>query len=160
MEDKDLIKLTEEQVEKLCSLMGVDCDRTVTVEDSDNGEIKYIKVTFQGEELGYMIGSHGRNLDSIQYILQIILRKLIADKCDFRVFVDVSGYRQEKNEKLEQLALRKAEDARLLGEEVELAPMKPSDRRVVHLALMNFDDIETESRGEGRDRHIVIKLKK
>ena len=55
------------------------------------------------------------------------------------------------------MALQKADDARLLGEEIELSPMKPSDRRVVHLALAGFKDIETESVGEGRDRRVVIK---
>jgi spoIIIJ-associated protein len=76
---------------------------------------------------------------------------------NYRVLVDVGGYREERNSKLEDLALQKADDVRILGEAIELPPMKPSDRRAVHVALSQFDDIATESEGEGRDRYVVIK---
>jgi len=54
------------------------------------------------------------------------------------------------------MALQKADDARILGEPIELEPMSPSDRRVVHMALQVFDDIKTESVGEGNDRRVKI----
>lgn len=95
-------------------------------------------------------------MDSLQFILQVIIGRQLDEGTDFRVFVDVGDYRKAKDESLEQMALQKADDARLLGEEIELPPMKPSDRRVVHLTLDKFKDIKTESRGEDRDRHIVI----
>ncbi|MGI5898186.1 MAG: protein jag [Candidatus Dojkabacteria bacterium] len=155
MKDKDIVKIVEGEVEKLCSLLGVECEKEFSIEDADGG-IKYIKVAFNGEDLGYMIGNRGRHLDSIQFILQIILSRKFDEDFDFRVFVDVGGYRREKDSKLEELAIQKADDARILGDKVELPPMKPSDRRIVHLALMKFDDIKTESEGEGMDRHIVI----
>jgi len=126
------------------------------MEDGDEG-IKYIKVYFDGEELGYMIGNHGRHLDSIQYILQIIMGRKLDQDPNYRVFVDVGGYREEKDSKLEEMARQKADDVRILGEEIELPPMRPSDRRIIHMALSKFEDIETESIGEGRDRRVVIK---
>jgi len=86
----------------------------------------------------------------------VILGRKLAEDVNFRVFVDVGGYRKEKDDKLEQMALEKADNARILGEPIELPPMKPSDRRIIHLALMKFKDISTESVGEGMDRHIVI----
>ncbi len=156
MEDKDIVSLVEKELEVLCPLLGVDCERTCVVEDGEEG-IKYVKVNFDGENLGYMIGNHGRHLDSLQFILQVIMGRKFEEDFDFRIFIDVGGYRKEKDNKLEEMAIQKADDARILGEEVELPPMKPSDRRIVHLALMKFTDIETESRGEGMDRHIVIK---
>jgi spoIIIJ-associated protein len=76
---------------------------------------------------------------------------------NYRVLVDVGGYREERNSHLEEMALQKADDVRILGESIELPPMKPADRRAVHMALSEYDDIITESEGEGRDRHIVIK---
>ncbi len=155
MKDKEIVKIVKEEVDKLCSLLGVDCEKEFSVEDAD-GDIKYIKVAFEGEDLGYMIGNRGRHLDSIQFILQVILGRKFNEEFDYRVFVDVGGYRKEKDSKLEEIAMQKADDARILGERVELSPMKPSDRRIVHLALMKFDDIKTESEGEGMDRHIVI----
>ncbi len=103
-----------------------------------------------------MIGNRGRHLDALQFILQIILGRKLGEEVDFRVFVDVAGYRKEKDDKLEQMALEKADNARILGEPIELPPMKPSDRRIVHLALMKFKDISSESIGEGMDRRIVI----
>ena len=103
-----------------------------------------------------MIGNRGRHLDSLQFVFQVILGRKISQDYDFRVFIDVGGYRKEKDTRLEEMALQKADDARILGEKVDLPPMKPSDRRIVHLALMKFKDITTESVGEGMDRHIVI----
>jgi spoIIIJ-associated protein len=155
MKDKEVLKVVEKELDTLCSLLNVDCVRDISVEDGQEGE-KYIKVAFSGEDLGYMIGNRGRHLDSIQFILQVILGRMLSEDTTFKVFVDVGGYRLEKDKKLEEMAIQKADDARILGEEVSLPPMKPSDRRIIHIALEKFKDITTESRGEGMDRHIVI----
>lgn len=155
MKEKELLKIVQEEVEKLCSLLEVESERKFSIEDGEE-EVKYIKISFEGEDLGYMIGNKGRHLDSLQFILQIMLGRKLED-VDFRVFVDVGGYRKERDDKIVQMALEKADNARILGEAVELPPMKPSDRRIVHLALIKFKDISTESEGEGMDRHIVIK---
>ena len=155
MKDKDIVKFVNKEVDKLCKLLEVDCERDCQIEDSDTG-VKYIKISFEGQDLGYLIGNRGRHMDSLQFILQVIIGRQLDEGTDFRVFVDVGDYRKAKDESLEQMALQKADDARLLGEEIELPPMKPSDRRVVHLTLDKFKDIKTESRGEDRDRHIVI----
>ena len=155
MKDKEILKLVEEEIEKLSSLLNIESERFVNIEDGEE-DMKYIKVRFEGEDLGYMIGNRGRHLDSLQFILQVILGRKLAEDVNFRVFVDVGGYRKEKDDKLEQMALEKADNARILGEPIELPPMKPSDRRIIHLALMKFKDISTESVGEGMDRHIVI----
>ena len=136
-------------------MLKVESEREVSIEEGEEG-VKYLKVNFEGEELGYMIGNRGRHLDALQFILQIILGRKLGEEVDFRVFVDVAGYRKEKDDKLEQMALEKADNARILGEPIELPPMKPSDRRIVHLALMKFKDISSESIGEGMDRRIVI----
>lgn len=155
MKDKDIVKLVNQEVDKLCKLLEVDCERDCQVEDSETG-IKYIKVSFNGQDLGYMIGNRGKHMDSLQFLLQVIVGRKLDEGTNFRVFVDVSDYRKVKDENLEQMALRKADDARILGEEIALPPMKPSDRRVIHLALDKFQDIKTESRGEDRDRYVVI----
>jgi len=155
MKDKEILKLVEEEIEKLSSLLNIESERFVDIEDGEE-DMKYIKVRFEGEDLGYMIGNRGRHLDSLQFILQVILGRKLTEDVNFRVFVDVGGYRKEKDDKLEQMALEKADNARILGEPIELPPMKPSDRRIIHLALMKFKDISTESVGEGMDRHIVI----
>lgn len=155
MKDKDILKIVDQELSTLCELLNVDCVKESKIEDG-NEEEKYIKVVFSGDDLGYMIGNRGRHLDSLQFMLQVILGRKLPEDLNFKVFVDVGGYREEKDKKLEEMALQKADDVRILGEEVELPAMKPSDRRIVHIALEKFDDITTESRGEGMDRHIVI----
>ena len=155
MKDKELLKIVQNEVENLSSLLKVESEKEVSIEEGEEG-VKYLKVNFEGEELGYMIGNRGRHLDALQFILQIILGRKLGEEVDFRVFVDVAGYRKDKDDKLEQMALEKADNARILGEPIELPPMKPSDRRIVHLALMKFKDISSESIGEGMDRRIVI----
>lgn len=155
MKDREIVKLVNKEVDTLCKLLDVDCERDCDVEDGEN-DIKYIKVSFDGQDLGYMIGNRGRHLDSLQFILQVIVGRLLPEDMDFRVFVDVGGYRKDKDDRLEKMALQKAEEVRTTGEEVVLPPMKPSDRRIVHLTLQTYDDLSTESRGEGMDRHIVI----
>lgn len=158
MKEKELLKLAQKEVETLKSLLDVESETEVMIEEGEEGML-YVKVVFEGEDLGYMIGNRGRHLDSLQFMLQILLgRKLDDDdRENFRVFVDVGGYRKEKDDKIASMALEKADDARILGAPVELPPMKPSDRRIVHLTLIKFKDISTESEGEGMDRHIVIK---
>jgi len=153
-----LLKLAKEEVKNLKELLNVEGDVEIEIEEGDEG-IQYVKVAFEGEDLGYMIGNRGRHLDSLQFMLQILLGRKMSDeeRETFRVFVDVGGYRKEKDDKIAKMALEKADDARILGAPVELPPMKPSDRRIVHLTLIKFKDISTESEGEGMDRHIVIK---
>lgn len=152
-----MLKLAKEEVKNLKELLNVEGDVEIEIEEGDEG-IQYVKVAFEGEDLGYMIGNRGRHLDSLQFMLQILLGRKMSDeeRETFRVFVDVGGYRKEKDDKIAKMALEKADDARILGAPVELPPMKPSDRRIVHLTLIKFKDISTESEGEGMDRHIVI----
>ena len=148
---KDIVK---KELDTLLVLMGIEADYEVSTEKNDDTE--YIKVSFSGDNLGYLIGGHGKHLDSLQFVLSLILRKHLGEESNYRVLLDVCGYRKERDEKLEKFALQKADDARILGEPVDLPPMKASDRRVVHMTLQVFDDIKTESHGEDRDRHIRI----
>jgi len=155
MKDKAILKIVKKEVDELVKLLDIDCNYEVEIEEGEE-ERKIFKILFEGENLGYMIGNHGRHLDSLQYILSLLLRKKFKEDFFFIVMVDVSGYRKERISKIEDIALRKADDARLLKEAVDLEPMKPSDRRVVHMILQQFDDITTESQGEGRDRYVRI----
>jgi spoIIIJ-associated protein len=148
---EDTIK---KELDTLLSLMGIEAEYDLNVEES-NG-IKYIKISFNGENLGYLIGNHGKHLESLQYVFSLILRKKFEEGTEYRVLMDVGGYKEERNKKIERMALQKADDARILGEPIELEPMSPSDRRVVHMALQVFDDIKTESVGEGNNRRVKI----
>lgn len=148
---KDIVK---KELDTLLKLMDIDAQYTLDIEEVSG--VSYIKIGFEGEDLGYLIGGHGKHLDSLQFVLSMVLRKHFKEEDQYRVVLDVCGYRKERDEKLEKFAMQKADDARILGEPVDLPPMKASDRRVVHLTLQVFDDIKTESIGEDRDRHIRI----
>jgi len=148
---EDTIK---KELDTLVKLLNIDSEYSIEVEEVDG--VSYINVSFEGQDLGYLIGNHGKHLDSFQYVFSLVLRKKLPQDTDYRVVMDVGGYKEEKNRKIERLAMQKADDARILGETIELSPMSPSDRRVVHMALQVFDDITTESTGEGRERRVMI----
>jgi len=147
-------KTVKKELDTLLSLLNIDTPYEVNVEET--GDISYIKVSFSGDNLGYLIGNRGKHLESLQYIFSMILRDKLPEGMNYRVILDVCGYKEEKSKKIEKIALQKADDARILGEPVELEPMSPADRRVVHVALQVFDDIKTESIGEGMDRRVKI----
>ncbi|OGC43793.1 hypothetical protein A3J98_00360 [candidate division WS6 bacterium RIFOXYC1_FULL_33_10] len=147
-------KIVKKEFDTLLSSIGIEEGYELKIEEKDG--VSYINLLFSGEDLGYLIGNHGKHLESLQYIFSMILRKKLPEDTNYRVLLDVCGYKEERNKKLERFALQKADDARILGDSVELPAMSPSDRRVVHVALQMFDDIKTESIGEGEDRRIVI----
>lgn len=158
MRDRNILKIVKKEVDEIVKLLGIDCNYEIEIEEGEE-ERKIMKISFEGENLGYMIGNHGRHLDSLQYVISLVLRKKFKEDFFFIVMLDVSGYRKERIAKIEAIALGKADDARLLAESVDLEPMKPSDRRIVHMTLQQFDDITTESQGEGRDRYVRISPK-
>ncbi|HBB64848.1 MAG: single-stranded nucleic acid binding R3H domain-containing protein, spoIIIJ-associated protein [candidate division WS6 bacterium GW2011_GWC1_33_20] len=146
--------IVKKELDSLLSLIGIEAEYSLEIEDNEG--VSYFKISFEGDKLGYLIGNHGKHLDSFQYVLSMILRKKLPENTDYRVVLDVCGYKKDRDSKLERFALQKADDARILGEPVDLPPMRASDRRVVHMTLQVFDDIKTESIGEGMDRHIQI----
>lgn len=148
---KDIV---QKELDTLFSLLDIDADYDFNIEEVDG--VSYIKISFNGDNLGYLIGNHGKHLESLQYILSLMLKNKLEEDTNYRVILDVCGYKEERNKKIEHMALQKADDARILGEPIELPPMSPSDRRVVHIALQVFDDIKTESVGEGEDRRVKI----
>ena len=148
---KDIV---QKELDTLFSLLDIDADYDFNVEESEG--VTYFKISFNGDNLGYLIGNHGKHLESLQYILSMMLRNKLEEGSNYRVVLDVCGYKEERNRKIEQIAMQKADDARILGEAIELSPMSPSDRRVVHVTLQVFDDIKTESVGEGEDRRVRI----
>lgn len=158
MSEQELLARAEKLVGDLAKMMNIDAHISYTIEKSDNGEAQVVKVDFEGEELGYMIGQYGRHLKAMQYIISLLLNRELADAGLETVYVnvDVGGYRKSRFDKIERLALQKAEDARILGDAIDMEPLAPAERRVVHMVLAQFEDIKTESQGEGMDRFIRI----
>lgn len=109
-----------------------------------------------GENVGKLIGFRGETLNAIQQILSNLIK---CSKNRIRILFDVENYRQKRERTLVDLGIRMAKKAKFTHKNVHLDPMTPYERRIVHTALQEIDDIETESFGEGDRRHIVIKVK-
>lgn len=121
-----------------------------TVKD-DNGTLN-IEIT--GEDSGTAIGYRGEALDAIQYL---VLTYLNQEKSEFKkVVVDSENYREKRRETLTALALRLAEKAHRTARKIELEPMNPFERRVIHSALADSEIASTVSEGEESNRHVVI----
>lgn len=128
--------------------MGLVSRATVT---DDNGTLN-IEIT--GEDSGTAIGYRGEALDAIQYL---VLTYLNQEKSEFKkVVVDSENYREKRRETLTALALRLAEKAHRTARKIELEPMNPFERRVIHSALADSEIASTVSEGEESNRHIVI----
>lgn len=104
---------------------------------------------------GLIIGRKGATLDAIQYLTDIALNRSRAKRA--RVIVDAERYRARRTHKIAQLARRSAEDAKRASRAIALAPMKPSERRVIHTTLADDPAVTTASEGEGARRRVVIK---
>jgi len=115
-----------------------------------------IKTDSQDESSGILIGKGGENLWAFETVLKTILQKMKNDS-QWRVSLDVNNYRTIYEEKLREFARKAAYQVALTKKPMELPPMSPKDRRVIHLEISLRSDVMTESIGEGKDRHIIIK---
>jgi len=151
-ENLEIEEKIKEIIEKIVLKMGFEG----YVEIKKNGKEKenYI-CNIKTKESNYLIGQYGVNLQSLQHIARIIIRKEIQDKINF--IMDVNSYRTEKSESITKLASTLAEEAVREKRAVVLRPMSPYERRIVHLELSKDERIKTESIGEGEDRRVVIK---
>jgi spoIIIJ-associated protein len=114
------------------------------------------KVMIETEDAGKLIGYKGEHLSALQLIVNLMFsRKTEEFK---RVIIDVSGWRQNKETELKQRAESWAKEVKESGKDLELEPMPSWQRRAIHMAIQEIDGVTSESAGEGRDRHLVIKL--
>lgn len=113
-------------------------------------------VTFQGKGLGVLIGRRGETLDALQYLTNLAVNRQFEEKN--RIVLDVEGYRATRAETLTNLAKKMANKARRSHRDMILEPMSPHERRVIHMALQDEEDIRTVSVGEEPYRKVIIKL--
>jgi spoIIIJ-associated protein len=128
--------------------MGIEAE----VSAFDDGERIFLDA--HGAESGLIIGKKGATLDALQYIVNRIVSKKPNDGPG--VVVDAEGYRGRREDSLADLARRLAEKAVKTGRPVPVEPMSPADRRIVHVTLVDYPGVTTESDGEGLFRRVVI----
>jgi len=125
-----------------------------TIEVSRQDSIFFVDI--DSEDSSLLIGKHGVNLESLQFILAVRLKTLTGDD-DFEIYVDVGNWRRRKEEKLKQMALDAAQRVETENEPQAIYNLTNSERRVVHVALAEHPAVETISEGEGENRHIIVK---
>ncbi len=116
------------------------------------GDTLHIDVT--GRDCGAAIGYHGETLEAIQYLTSLAANR--NSDTHLRVVVDIAGYRKKREDTLVSLAERTAEKVADSGQAINLEPMNPAERRIIHSALQSFPKITTFSEGEDPKRYIVI----
>jgi spoIIIJ-associated protein len=120
-------------------------------EDEEGGLVAEV----EGPELGRLLGREGEVIDAVQYLAAQIVSRA-EDGSRRRVVVDADGYRARRVSQLERLAERAAEEAIRDGDEIELDPMTPHDRRIVHMALADHPGVVTRSEGDEPRRRIIV----
>jgi spoIIIJ-associated protein len=132
---------------------GVGVQATVSVAPGDEGAD--IAASLDGGDLDVLIGRQGETVDGLQYLLsQVASRSQDGERV--RVALDVGGYRERRANALRDLAERAAAEAVEFGEEIELDPMTPHDRRIVHMALKDNTTVVTRSEGDEPRRRIIV----
>ena len=123
-----------------------------------NEEEKIMNINIVGEDMGVLIGKRGQTLDSLQYLVSLVVNKESEDY--IKVKLDTENYRERRKETLENLAKNIAYKVKKTRKSVALEPMNPYERRIIHSALQNDKFVETHSEGEEPYRKIVVTLKK
>ncbi len=149
MEDKAVDFLT-----KVFDAMNIQVDIQAQFDEVE----KEFSINLEGADMGILIGKRGQTLDSLQYLVSLIVNK---DSEEYlRVKLDTENYREKRKKTLETLAKNIAYKVKRTKRPVSLEPMNPYERRIIHAALQNDKYVVTKSEGEEPFRHVVITLKK
>ncbi len=148
---KKQLKVMEEETANLLALLGI--EGKVSLEEKE--EVVHINIAT--EETGVLIGFHGETLYGFQLILGLICFKKLGEWS--RLVVNVGDYREKREEYLRQLATSKAELARSTKTPQVISGLTPFERRVVHVVISEFNDLVSQSEGEGDNRTLTISLK-
>ena len=156
---------TEEQVQQMKQdaekfLTGVFGAMELPVEITMNYDktADCLEIDFAGEDMGILIGKRGQTLDSLQYLVSLVVNKESEEY--IHVKVDTENYRQRRKETLENLAKNIAYKVKRTKRSVSLEPMNPYERRIIHSALQNDKYVTTHSEGEEPFRRVVVTLKR
>jgi len=130
----------------------------VTVSMNFDPEWNTLSIDLSGDDMGILIGKRGQTLDSIQYLVSLVVNKDVESY--IHVKADTENYRARRRETLEILARNIAGKVKRTRRPVELEPMNPYERRIIHSALQNDRYVTTHSEGEEPFRKVVISPKR
>ena len=143
------VKAAVEYLQEVITKMGVE---NVTFSAVQKGEATIIRL--DGEKLGALIGRRGETMESLSYLASLVANRLEGDY--IKLGLDVAGYRDKRESDLTALAQRIGAKVRKTGRSFAMEPMNPYERRIIHSAISKMEGVRSESKGEGRDRRVVI----
>ena len=149
----EVVQVGSDVINTFIGLMDIDVITTMRHTDVDDNEGPYFDI--EGEDSGLLIGRRGETLRALQLLVRTLVGRKLGNNVNFTV--DVEGYDARRRESLANLANRVATRVIKTGRSIELEPMSPKERRIIHISLASQDGIHTESSGDGRDRRVVIK---
>lgn len=153
--DDELADMAMDMLGKTISLMGYDVEITALWKDPEPGDDeRCLTLDVEGENLGPLIGRRGETLDSLQYMLRLMVNQKIRAWCN--IVVDVASYKSRRAEQLIQMAHRVAEQVAGSGRPESMEPMPSNERRIVHLTLRDHADVYTESTGDSDRRKVHV----
>jgi spoIIIJ-associated protein len=150
----NLLDDTYEFLNKMFAAMNME----VKSEIDYNEENRTMNIDFSGDEMGILIGKRGQTLDSLQYLISLVVNK--ESDAYIKVKVDTEDYRERRKQTLENLAKNLSYKVKRTRRPVTLEPMNPYERRIIHSALQNDRYVETHSEGDEPYRKVVITLKR
>jgi spoIIIJ-associated protein len=145
------LEITKQEVHKLLALMGYICVEPTEIKEREGR----ISVSLFVDKPYEIIGEGGKSLSAFQHVARLCLARKLSVQTT--VDVDINHYKKKREEFITELARQAGERARFNQKAIELEPMSPFDRRVVHYTIAEYSDLATESVGEGFDRHVVIR---
>ena len=152
-DDRDYIEEARKFLRDILNNMDIMAE----IKIKEENDVIHINLT--GPKMGLIIGYRGETLDSLQYLVSLVVNK--GHKFSYKkVVLDTENYRQKREETLKRLAVRTAEKARKARRPFKLEPMNPYERRIIHSALQEEVGIKTYSEGEEPYRRIVIDVKR
>ena len=149
IEENNKVKAAVDYLKEVITLMGVS---DVTFSAVQKGEATIIRL--DGEKLGALIGRRGETMESLSYLASLVANRLEGDY--IKLGLDVAGYRDKRESDLTALAQRIGTKVRRTGRSFAMEPMNPYERRIIHSAIGKMEGVRSESKGEGRDRRVVI----
>ncbi len=152
--DEDPKKVAKEFLDGVFEAMQLEVNLTMELDESDNT----LSIDLAGPEMGVLIGKRGQTLDSLQYLTNLAVNR--SSENYTRVKIDTEDYRRRRKETLENLAKNMANKVKRTKKAVTLEAMNPYERRIIHSALQNDNNVTTHSEGEEPYRYVVITLKK
>ena len=149
IEENAKVQAAVDYLKDVIEKMGV---QDVSFSAVQKGEATIIRL--DGEKMGALIGRRGETMESLSYLASLVANRLEGDY--IKLGLDVAGYRDKRESDLTALAQRIGTKVRRTGRSFAMEPMNPYERRIIHSAIGKMEGVRSESKGEGRDRRVVI----